>query len=183
MKILNAPTWFLTGLFVSLVLFWILHRAADGDKKRLFLLVGTLLAVSVAYHYLCPVLLPWSFDTALYAVSFLFFGEMAREKRIVERLYKKPLWLALTAAVFVGLSCLNGSVNMSVADYGRSMLLYLAVGCTGSLLVMVFSLFVEKHLRRLAAGAAWLGRHTLPILCLHLFAYSVLGTVLRMLGL
>lgn len=182
MQILNAPTWFLTGLFASLAIYWLLHRAAKGDKKRLVLLTGLLLVIAIFYHYLSPVLLPWSLDCALYAAGFLLFGEVLWEKRTVEGLCQKPWYLALTVAIFVGLSYLNGSVNMSVADYGRSMVLYLIVGCTGSLLVLELSLFVEKHCRHLAAGLAFVGRHTLPILCLHLFAYSVIGTVMGLLG-
>ena len=33
MQILNAPTWFLTCMFVSYILFWILMRAAKGDSR------------------------------------------------------------------------------------------------------------------------------------------------------
>ena len=75
--------------------------------------------------------------------------------------------------------------DIAVDCYGRlkpSMLLYLAVGTLGSLLCIVVSLFIEKRLQWLAKPAAWVGRHTLPILCLHLFVYSAAETVLRMLG-
>ena len=71
---------------------------------------------------------------------------------------------------------------MSVADYGRSMILYLAVGSLGSLLVMELSLFLEKYTKKFAEALGFLGRHTLPVLCLHLFVYSMLGTVLRLAG-
>ena len=91
--------------------------------------------------------------------------------------------ILLAAAVFAGLSWVNGSVNMSVADYGRSMLLYLPVGGLGSLLVMELSLFLEKHTGLLAKACGFLGRHTLPVLCLHLFVYSLLGMALGLLGL
>ena len=30
MQILNAPTWFLTGMFVSYLLFWLVMKAAEG---------------------------------------------------------------------------------------------------------------------------------------------------------
>ena len=183
MQILNAPTWFLTGMFVSYLLFWLVMKAAEGKlRTAVYLNFGVLLA-AVLVHYLCPVLLPWSLDCALYAVSFLLFGKVLSEKGIVERLYRKPGAVLLLAAVFAVLSWLNGSVNMSVADYGRSMILYLIVGCAGSLLVMVLSLFLEKHMGPLAKACGFLGRHTLPVLCLHLFVYSLIGTALRLLGL
>ena len=183
MQILNAPTWFLTGMFVSYLLFWLVMKAAEGKlRTAVYLNFGVLLA-AVLVHYLCPVLLPWSLDCALYAVSFLLFGKALSEKGIVERLYRKPGAVLLLAAVFAVLSWLNGSVNMSVADYGHSMILYLIVGCAGSLLVMVLSLFLEKHMGLLGKSFGFLGRHTLPVLCLHLFVYSLIGTALRLLGL
>lgn len=180
MQILNAPTWFLTGLFVSLIIFWILMRAAKGELRKLFVMNSGVLLLAVLLHYFCPILLPWSVDCALYAVSFLIFGKVTADCGLVERLYKKPLALFLLLAAFVGLSLINGSVNMSVAEYGHSMILYLAVGCMGSLLCLEAAFFLEKHTRLLSKGGAWLGRHTMPVLCLHLFVYSVLGKLLGM---
>ncbi len=179
LKILNTPTWFLTGLFVSLVIFWGMMRICRGDLKKLMILDSGVLLFSVLLHYLCPVLLPWSVDTAFYAVSFLTFGKVVAQRELVEKIYQRPGILLLLAALFAGLSMVNGSVNMSVAFYGRSMILYLAVGSLGSLLCMEAGLFAEKHLPVLSRAGAWVGRHTMPILCLHLLGYSVIGMVLR----
>lgn len=178
MQILNAPTWFLTGLFVSLIVFWVLMEAAKGELRKLYIMNGGVLLLAVLLHYFCPILLPWSIDCALYAVSFLTIGRALQEYGWVERLYKSPLRLLLLAAAFVGLSYVNGSVNMSLGEYGHSMVLYLVVGSLGSLLCMELSLFVEKHIRSLSGVLAWLGRHTVPVLCLHLFVYSVIGMLL-----
>lgn len=182
MQILNAPTWFLTGLFVSLVIFWILMQASGGELRKLLVINGGVLLLAVLVHYFCPVLLPWSFDCALYAVSFLTFGRVIAEFKLVERLYEKPGILILLAAAFVGTAYINGGVNMSVAEYGRSMVLYLAVGGLGSLLCMEVSLFLEKHMHMIARGLGCLGRHTMPVLCLHLLVYSVAGSILRLLN-
>jgi fucose 4-O-acetylase-like acetyltransferase len=181
MQILNAPTWFLTALFVSLVIFRLLMQISKGDERKLFILnVGVLLA-AVVLHYFCPVLLPWSLDCALYAVFFLYFGWLAAKADLVTGLYGKPWALVLLTAAFAGLSVLNGSVNMSVADYGHSMLLYLLVGSLGSLFCMELALFLEKHTRYLSRFGLWLGKHTIPVLCLHLFVYSVAETLLGLL--
>lgn len=182
MKILNAPTWFLTGLFLTLVVFWLMQKTAKGNLRRLVRYNGVVLAAAVLVHDFCPVLLPWSLDCALYAVAFVTFGKIAAETKLVEQVSRKPLLLAVLSAAFAGLSVQNGSVNMSVAEYGHSMLLYLIVGSLGSLLCMVLSFYVEKYVLWLAKPAAWLGRHTMPVLCLHLFVYSIMGTLLRMLG-
>lgn len=184
MQILNAPTWFLTCLFVSYLFLWILMRIVGGDARKAFVGNGAYLLLAIALHYLCPVLLPWSIDCALYAVSFLVLGKLMALQDWVGRLRKKPYYLIPMAAAFVLGARLNGSVNMSVDNYGRSMVLYLLVGTTGSLLVMtLFSALYETSLGRLAEKPlAFIGRHTLPILCLHLFVYSVIGTLVSTLG-
>lgn len=180
MQILNAPTWFLTGLFVSLVIFWILMKTAKGDLCKLYIVNGGVLLLAVMLHYFCPILLPWSIDCALYAASFLTFGKVLKEYHLVETLYKRPLILFLFAAAFAALSFVNGSVNMSVAEYGSSMVLYLIIGSLGSLLCLELSLFLEKYTWFISKACAWLGRHTVPVLCLHLFVYSAAGKLLGM---
>ena len=175
MQILNAPTWFLTGMFVSCMIFWLMMRAAKGDMKKLFGINCIVLLIAVLLHYFCRILLPWSIDCALYAVSFMLLGKVVSNTDLVKKISSKPLlFLGLTAA-FLLLSMLNGSVNMSVADYGRSMILYLAAGGTGSLLVCSLASLVEKYTVFLAKPLGFLGRHTLPVLCLHLFVYAVIG--------
>ena len=62
--------------------------------------------------------------------------------------------------------------------------LYLFVGTAGSLIVMSLcsALYETKHTKWLQRPLECIGRHTLPILCLHLFVYSVIGMVFGMLG-
>ena len=184
MQILNAPTWFLTCMFVSYILFWILMRAAKGDSRKAFVGNGIYLLIAIGLHYACPVLLPWSIDCAFYAVTFLIIGKLAAVQDWVGKLLKKQFYLFLVAAAFVLAARWNGSVNMSVGDYGRSMALYLFVGTAGSLIVMSLcsALYETKHTKWLQRPLECIGRHTLPILCLHLFVYSVIGMVFGMLG-
>ncbi len=136
------------------MIFWILMQAVGGELRKLFIMNSGVLLFSVLLHYFCPILLPWSVDCALYAVSFLTFGKALAEYGLVEKLSKKPLTLILIMGAFVGLSLVNGSVNMEV------------------------SCFVQKYADLPARGLAWLGRHTMPVLCLHLFVYSVIGLLL-----
>ena len=184
MQILNAPTWFLTCMFVSYLLFWLLMQAVKGDSRKAFVGNGVYLMIAIVLHYMSPVLLPWSIDCAFYAVTFLIIGKLAAVQDWVGKLVKKPLYLLLLFAVFVLAARWNGSVNMSVGDYGRSMAVYLLVGTAGSLIVMVLCsvLYQTKHTEWLQKAMGFIGRHTLPLLCLHLFVYSVIGTVLAMLG-
>ena len=108
---------------------------------------------------------------------------MKHEFRATSRIML-PLYLILLASAFALASLWNGSVNMSVGDYGQSMALYLFVGPAGSLIVMALcnAFYATKHTEWLQKPLDFIGRHTLPILCLHLFVYSIIGTVLALLG-
>ncbi len=177
MTILNAPTWFLTCLFLALVFFGCLWKLGERNKRAAWGTGLGLVLLSVALHYASPVLLPWSLDCALYALAFLGAGHYFRKYSVVERLYGKKGVLALLALLFVGLSWANGPVNMSVGHYGVSMLLYVLVGSLGSLLCMEACLWMErrgpKGLVSLGTGA---GSVTMRILCLHLFVFMAVKT-------
>lgn len=80
--------------------------------------------------------------------------------------------------VFLLLSYFNGTVNVSISQYGRSMILYLIVAALGSMLAMEAAKLTEKYLHFAAKALAFLGRHTLPVLCWHLFVIEILKTVL-----
>lgn len=178
MTILNAPTWFLTCLFLTLLLYGGICKLREKSLRgaqglALFCVLG-----AVLLRYASPILLPWSLECALYAIAFLEAGYQIQRRGLVERLYSEKWALVLLFAAFVILSRINGRVNMSVGNYGDSMLLYLLVGVLGSLLCMELAYAGEHWLAKslpVRAGAA-AGRHSLRILCLHLFLFMVVKT-------
>lgn len=175
MPYLNAPTWFLTCLFLCYALYGLLDRKFTEPNKRRTA-VAAVTAAGIALHYLSPALLPWSLENVCYFQALLELGRYVREEG--EEWLGKNRWIyANFLMVFVLLSYLNGTVNVSVGQYGHSMLLYLAVGATGTLLMMAAAKFTERYVKPLAKPLAWLGRHTLPVLCWHLFAIEILKSL------
>ncbi len=178
MTILNAPTWFLTCLFLTLLFYGGLDRLR---RKTMWGCLGAGLScvlLSVAMRYGSPVLLPWSLECALYATAFLEVGRQIQKRKLVEGLYARKWTLAVLLTAFVILSRINGRVNMSVGDYGNSMLLYLLVGALGSFLCLELAYGAERLLagRRLIRAGAGAGRQSLRILCLHLFLFMFVKT-------
>jgi len=86
-------------------------------------------------------------------------------------------------AIFVLLSMINGSVNLSCGDYGRSMLVYLAVGSIGSVLVFLAGAALEQIFCLLIRVLGIVGQETLLILCLHMFLFMFIRTAAGMLSL
>lgn len=186
MTVLNAPTWFLTCLFLTLVLFAGIEKIREKNPRAAVgTIVGCVLA-AMGIHYASPILLPWSLECALYAVAFLEVGARLKKHNAVEVFAGKKWVLPVLLAVLVGLSVVNGPVNMSVGDYGNSMLLYLVVGSVSSLLCMVLCYLVEQRSVKkgaescsgtLASAGAAIGKDSLRILCLHLFVFMIVRTL------
>ena len=177
---LNAPTWFLTCIFLCLCLYYIIDRKFKDVKMRR-LTVAALMALGILLKYVSPVLLPWSLENVLYFLGLLELGRYLKETGIAW--LRKNQWIyANFLLVFVVLSYINGSVNVSISQYGRSMVLYFAVGALGSLLCMKVAELIEKYVSFLAKPLAFVGRHTLPILCWHLFVIEIIKTILPIIG-
>lgn len=178
MEIMNAPMWFLPALFVSLVLYYVISQYL-GEKKKWGVLFGLVLALLC--HYVVPFLLPWSIDTAMAMLPLLYAGEELAKKDYIQ-ITRTKLWvMPFTLLCFLLFVLVNGSGNISVGDYGRSMILFLISSFLGTFLCIMFSFLVEKYLHFLAKAFMIVGENTMDILCLHLFVFAMLQTLLGML--
>lgn len=178
MTILNAPTWFLTCLFLCLCIYAGIDRIAETAKKRRILVVIGM-AVGIFLQYVSPVLLPWSLENALYFLGLIELGRFLKESGL-EWLRKNEWIYGNILILFVALSYGNGSVNVSIDQYGRSMILYFFTGALGSLLCMKAAELTEQYGKVLAKPLAFVGRHTLTILCWHLFAIEVITKLVHL---
>lgn len=178
LDLLNAPLWFLTAMFLTYLYYEILSRS-----KRKYVLLGLGVLVSVLIHYGTPVLLPWSLEAVPYFACFFGAGEWLKIHDGVAYLKKHWYWNLVLLVLFVLLSRINGSVNLSCGNYGRSMLLYLVVGNLGSVLVFMAGAGLERLCPPLIRLFGLIGQETLWILCLHMFLYMFLRTAAGMAGL
>lgn len=179
MEIMNAPMWFLPALFVSLVVYYIISDFA-GEKKKWVVLAVFVLALLC--HYTVPVLLPWSIDTALAMIPLLYAGERLAATDYVAATRKKHWIMPVALFIFLVITIWNGCGNISVGDYGKSMLLFLVSSFLGTFLCIMFSFFIEKYLHFLAKALIIVGVNTMDIMCLHLFVFALMETMLGMLG-
>lgn len=174
MEIMNAPMWFLPALFISLVVYFILSDFL-GEKKKWGVLGA--FALAVLCHYMVPILLPWSIDTAFAMIPLLYAGEKLAGSDYIAATRKKLWLLPMAALMFVIITVFNGSGNISIGNYGRSMVLFLISSFLGTFLCIMFSFFIEKYLHFLGKVLMIVGVNTMDILCLHLFVFALLQTV------
>jgi fucose 4-O-acetylase-like acetyltransferase len=149
----NYPMWFLTSMIVSYLLFYVI---VYHERYRWWILSAYAVA-TVAFMY-CPILLPWSIDTAFLTAVFMYTGMLARRHNAMSW---NIWWIVLLAFLYVGIHCIAGDINLSVRMYGTSVAFYFLLGSVGSFLLLWLSRFLEHTL----AGSLFtlLGRHSLTI--------------------
>lgn len=186
MNLLNAPTWFLPALFLSLVLFDGLMRLVKKEQKKLGLFVAVLFGGMVIYHYLSPYLLPWSLDAVPFFVALIQIGYATKESRLLEKMIEQKkhrlMWLVFFV-LFIGMALFNGSVNLSIGEYGKFMAAGLFNAGVSSLAVMAACYGLEHGFSKcfLPGWLAGPGRYTLTMLCYHLFVFLFPGSAITIL--
>lgn len=169
MKATNSPMWFLTAMFATFPLFYIIMK----NEKYIKWIVLSYLLITWGCTFL-PILLPWSLDVAFIMAIFMYIGVLFRRQ---ENLLNKPSYIYwLIIAAFLILCKVNGEPNPSVRELGHSLLLYMITGVLGSISMM----WICKHLegKPLSGLLADIGRHTLVIFCLQIFIFHQINRVI-----
>ena len=169
MKATNSPMWFLTAMFATFPLFYIIMK----NEKYIKWIVLSYLLITWGCTFL-PILLPWSLDVAFIMAIFMYIGVLFRRQ---ENLLNKPSYIYwLIIAAFLILCKVNGEPNPSVRELGNSLLLYMITGVLGSISMM----WICKHLegKPLSGLLADIGRHTLVIFCLQIFIFHQINRVI-----
>ena len=155
----NGPLWFLTSMYISYILFWIIQKSSKP-----FLFVSCSIVITYLLSFL-PILLPWSIDTAFLMVIFIYFGVIIREKRLLLMINLR--WLSWLTILYIAFLYICGNINLSVRIYGRSLMIMLPAALLGSILLMKISCYIEKTI--IGTFISMIGRHSLSIFCLIIF--------------
>ena len=179
MSSLNAPTWFLTCMFVCYCFYRLIDQKFTDTKSRR-IAIACAMAVGVLIRTVSPVLMPWSIENALFFLGYIEVGRALKEGSLAWLRSNEWIYANLLVA-FVALCYIQGLANVSISEYGRSMILYFFTGSVGSILCMKLGELTEKYFKVLAKPMAFVGRHTLPILCWHLLAIEVIRKIITIL--
>jgi len=191
MQFLNAPTWFLLALFLSLICFEALLRSFKHSRKKMLITLIVSNIAAILFRHFCPILLPWSIDALPYFVALMYVGWFARKEAVFEKIkkdYKKyRLISGILFAAFLLMALANESSNLSIGQYGRSYVLSWFNSAVASMAIMWICYMLDKGFEqtRLPKWLVAPGAHTLTMLCYHLFVFMlgetaltiVLGTV------
>lgn len=169
MKATNSPMWFLTAMFATFPLFYIIMK----NEKYIKWIALSYLLITWGCTFL-PILLPWSLDVVFIMAIFMYIGVLFRRQ---ENLLNKPSYIyGLIIAAFLILCKVNGEPNPSVRELGHSLLLYMITGVLGSISMM----WICKHLegKPFSGLLADIGRHTLVIFCLQILIFHQINRVI-----
>lgn len=197
MTILNSPMWFLPALFLASVLFEICIRLSKNNWKRLLVNNVLILAIGIWVIYMTPILLPWSLDTVCLFEVFVSTGYIMKskmdsilsgeKKQQIEKGYQKTgnrnCRYIITCVILFATSALlyklNGSMNVSVGDFGKTVFIGEISGIVSSYAIILLCYLLRDHIPE---GAVLIGRSSLTIMCLHMFIYMFIKTGINILN-
>ena len=178
--IINAPMWFLVCMFVSCLYYMCFCRIKLKAIAVLCVIAAIYLLQHVQYQ------LPWSIDLAFMAVSFMLIGNVIGKHYPPPTFYKRSflfrlLIFIISIAIYILLANINGRVNMSVRDYGDmgalSIPVFILVGCLYFYIVSRICINMENTIW--SKILAYLGQHSLRLLCIHLLVVSAVSPVVN----
>lgn len=166
-----SPFWFLTCLFVSYVYVGIIDQIRSSTWK--YLLISMFVVGACTSVYL-PILLPWSLDTALGGAMLILSGRFIRHYDIFRLIDENRWLLVVILSLFFCFAGNNGWPNVSVRNYGNSIILYFIVSLSATISVAyVLYKIPSKYLKLLSR----LGNSSLRIMCIHAPFFIVLSTL------
>ncbi|MBQ8189551.1 MAG: acyltransferase [Lachnospiraceae bacterium] len=185
MKILNAPTWFLPALFLTLISGEAICRKVEGKRNKLIVIMLILFAVLPLFHIMIPVLLPWSLDSLPCFLIFFLLGYILKDAAWFEKQSGQPMMKRLATvlwllALLIASGLINGSVNLSIRYYGKNCLLCVVAATTSSILLMYAMYFIERKCTKVTEVISKPAKYTLSILCYHYFIGQTFSTLMML---
>jgi fucose 4-O-acetylase-like acetyltransferase len=173
----NAPLWFLVGLF------WvkIIHALLAKCQKSWCMVAGSVLAIGVSCGLSAAKIDWWlSLDSALMVLPFYAIGFWGRH-HVVRWVDNTKMRHAFLCALVLGgvlalTSWLNGRVDVNHADHGGNVLLFYINGLLGTALLILVAKLLSKFKFKLIA---LISSGTLLIMALHPMLISLMFAVFK----
>lgn len=162
-----TPLWFLTCLFLALVIYSAIHTFFNRIFRWAVILVGV--GLTVILDAIDFIKLPWNLDVALMAILFLHIGyEMKRLgslKRLLEhKLFARAIITEFAFVVGTIATFYNPkSVGFCSNTYGNPV--FMVIGAIGySVVVIMVSTSIANHTILVKKALMYLSKHTIFIM-------------------
>lgn len=172
---LESAMWFLTAIFIGRFLLygvlWISSLVAE--KKQTLVEIGlvTLVFIMGCFFFYKNISLPGNADNACSLVPFVYAGYKMKRINLERR------WIAIPSfVVMIALLVLTGQTLRMSRNELVNPLFFLVVATAGVCLTFQLASML-KNSKPAQMALCYLGRNTIPILCLHLLAFRIVSFV------
>lgn len=177
----NAPTWFLTAMFLSYLVFMCVVRASKKYKEKqerrvLYVIVPCLAIVGVFLQRICTILLPWSLDSVPFFALYMLAGYLMQQFEVEKKLANKYwLWILAVGFLYLGYR-ICGAANVSVGYFGKYTILGFLNGVVSSCLVLTICFRMNQFFlkNQFIGKMCVIGRNTMHLMNYHLFVFMFL---------
>lgn len=177
----NLALWFFPCMFVTQLLYRLAWKAFPREG---WLALGSAVFAVVLLATTLPwsARLPWGLDIAFVAVVFFAAGRWLRSAPMGQwleaRAGRSIVWpLLVVVPLWLAGALHQGRVDLAMANFGPSVLLYFVVAASGIAVVLGLALSM-----RLTTAGRWLADNTLLIFPLHALFINVGSGVAKMFG-
>ena len=175
-----SPLWFLTALFVALVVFYAINLVKSVVLKGCLLILCPIISASLST--LKVVKLAWNIDTALMAVLFILLGVILSKKQKQEVNIKNSIIVVL-ALLVIGVTAVYFNpiimVNFDNNRYGNPVLMITGASCL-SMVVIKISQIVTSQFK--CNFLTFWGRHTIFVMGFDYLAGSIVNNIMYPFG-
>lgn len=163
----DAPLWFLTALFATEIIYYLLARCFTS--KYLFVLLPIMVVVGYLSQAFIDIELPFMLQTV--AIALIFYGLGNIFKKQIFAFGKKHILWHLFSFVFLGIilyfaSIYNGKIAMHINQYGNFWL-FLPISIMALFASQSFCVIVEYILKR-RNWVEYISRNLIIVVGLHI---------------
>lgn len=175
----NGPMWFITAMAVASVIFYLLVDKFLENMKNMWIISGILAAITIVMSY-CPVLLPWSMDTAFACALFMLVGAKCGQISYYSDENKKNyniFYVLLAALAYCVVTQSARAINLSIRDYGYPGIIGAMWFLSAALAGVIIFLWICKYLEKFKFTNIFkkIGKHTFTIMALHIVLVKYLN--------
>lgn len=162
----NGAIWFL------LALFWA-HLLLHAFAKLPYTPVWVVSSFAIGYISARYVWLPWSLQSGMCAVAFVYVGYLAKRYDLMGHVKRFPWLWGVAGVIWVVAIVRFGGMSMAINNYGTRPVQAVIGSLAGTLCVIGISKLLD-HVPALGRALSWTGQSSLAILCVHLVEDDVL---------
>lgn len=157
--------WFLWALFFAL---YFVNITIKSKYQHLWII----LISYIGYKTSTYIWLPLSIQAGMVATVFVYLGILARRYDIFNK--KVPIILIISIILIVIFCTIYGGKLYMVTNYYKNGLFDIIGALCGSFLCIKLSQIIDKYTKYTKKVLEFIGRNSLVVLCLHLFALDCL---------